>query len=68
MFKAVIVILLVLILLSLGAGLFFLIQDKGTTKRTVNSLTLRIILSVALFLLLLMGYMTGAIQPHGLNG
>jgi hypothetical protein len=66
--KIIIIILLIAILISLAAGLFFLIEDKGTTKRTVYSLTVRIVLSVSLFLLLLIGYFTGAIQPHGLGG
>jgi hypothetical protein len=66
--KVVIIILLIAILISLGAGLFFLIEDKGSTKRTVYSLTVRIALSVGLFLLLLIGYFTGALQPHGLGG
>jgi hypothetical protein len=66
--KVIIIILLIAILISLAAGLFFLMQDKGTTKRTVYSLTVRIVLSVCLFLLLLIGYFTGAIQPHGVGG
>jgi len=65
-FKFLIVMLLLFIFLSLGSGLFFLIRDKGTTDRTVKSLTFRIALSVGLFLLLLIGFATGLIQPHGL--
>ena len=41
---------LILILWNLGAGLYYMLVDKGTTKRTVNSLTRRIALSVALIL------------------
>jgi len=50
--KVIVVIMLVLILGSLGSGLFFLISDRGQNRRTVKALTLRIGLSVALFLLL----------------
>ncbi|HAO33727.1 MAG TPA: twin transmembrane helix small protein [Candidatus Competibacter sp.] len=64
--KVIVVIMLVLILGSLGSGLFFLISDRGQNRRTVKALTLRIGLSVALFLLLMLAYATGLIKPHGL--
>jgi hypothetical protein len=62
--KIVIVVLLVLILASLGSGLFYLMKDKGKTDRTVKALTLRVALSVSLFLLLMLGYWFGLI-PQG---
>jgi hypothetical protein len=61
-----IIILLFLILLSLGFGLFFLIRDHGQSRRTVKALTFRIGLSLALFVLLLLAYVAGIIRPHGL--
>lgn len=64
--KIVVVIMLVLILGSLGSGLFFLMSDRGQNRRTVKALTLRIGLSVALFLLLMLAYFAGLIKPHGL--
>jgi len=64
--KVVIVVMLLLILASLGSGLIFLIKDRGRNPRTVKALTVRIALSVALFLLLMLGYATGLITPHGL--
>jgi hypothetical protein len=64
--KIVVVIMLLLILGSLGSGLFFLINDRGQGRRTVKSLTVRIGLSVTLFLLLMLGYATGLITPHSL--
>ena len=66
-FKLLVVVLLLAILASLAGGLIFLIRDKGHTERAVKSLTLRIVLSIALFLLLLIGYVTGLIQPHGIT-
>lgn len=66
-FKTVIVILLLVILISLASGLVFLIRDKGKSERTVQSLTLRIVLSIALFILLFIGFATGLIKPHGVN-
>lgn len=64
-FKIVAIGLLVMILLSLAAGMLFLVRDQGKSPRTRNALTVRIILSVALFLLLLIGYKAGWIRPHG---
>ena len=64
--KIIILILLALILISLGAGMFSLIKDRGETNRTVKFLTIRIVLSIALFVLLGTSFMMGWIQPHGL--
>ena len=58
---------LVLILWNLGAGLYYMLVDKGTTKRTVNALTRRIALSVALILLVALSIKLGWIVPHGLG-
>ena len=58
---------LALILYNLGAGLYYMLVDKGTTNRTVNALTRRIALSVALILLVAVGIATGYIQPHGIS-
>ncbi|QDA56138.1 twin transmembrane helix small protein [Thermomonas aquatica] len=63
----VIVAFLVLILYNLGAGLYYMVADQGTTKRTVNALTKRIGLSVVLILLVCAGIASGYIQPHGIN-
>ncbi len=68
LFKILVVFLFILILSSLGSGLFYLVKDHGKTKRTANALTLRIAISVIAFLLLLIGYFTGLIQPHGISG
>lgn len=54
------------ILASLGSGLFYLVREKGDSDRMVRALTLRISLSVALFLLLMLAWYAGLIQPHGL--
>lgn len=67
LFKILIVLLLLAILGSLTSGLVFLIRDRGESQRTVRSLTVRIALSVALFLLLIIGFATGLIQPHGIT-
>ena len=56
-----------LILYNLGAGLYYMMVDKGATKRTVNALTKRIALSVVLILIVAAGIATGFIQPHGIG-
>jgi hypothetical protein len=66
-FKVIVVLMIICIFASLTGGLVFLVRDQGKSDRTVKSLTLRIALSVALFILLLIGFATGLIQPHGLR-
>ena len=64
--KSLIVLLLLAILYSLFSGMVFMIKDKSQSKRTVKALTIRIALSVALFILLMLAFATGLIQPHGI--
>lgn len=67
-FKLLVALLLVGIVVSLGAALFHLVHDrKGETKKMVRALTVRIGLSVGLFILLLIAYAAGWIEPHGLR-
>jgi len=63
--KIFIVLTLLVILGSLASGLIFLIKDNGTSTRTAKALTVRIGLSVLLFLMLMLGIFTGVIKPHG---
>lgn len=58
---------LIVIVYNLGAGLFYMMSDKGQTDRTLNALKRRIGLSVLLILLVMLGIATGVIQPHGLG-
>ena len=58
---------LILILWNLGAGLYYMLVDKGQTKRTVNALTRRIALSIALILLVILAIFMGWIEPHGIG-
>ena len=64
--KIIVVLFLLAIVASLGSGLFYLVSDKGTSDRTVRALTVRISLSILLFVLLMLGYLTGLLQPHAL--
>jgi apolipoprotein N-acyltransferase len=65
MIKILIVACLLAIIVSLGSGLFHLVNDKGDSKKMVSALTVRIALSVALFILLFIAWSQGLIQPHG---
>lgn len=65
--RIVVIVMLVLIVGSLGSALWFLVRDKGTTDRTVKALTVRISLSIGLFLLLMAGYYFGLIPKTGLH-
>ena len=60
--KFIIILLLVFIIISLFSGLFFLVKDKGTTKRTVNALTLRIGLSVLAIVIIMVAAALGVIE------
>src|SRR5690606_16807075 len=61
----VIVAFLALILWNLGAGLYYMLVDKRQSKRTVNALTKRISLSIALILLVVLANYMGWIEFHG---
>jgi len=62
--KILIVAVLLAIIVSLGSGLFHLVKDEGQSKRMVNALTVRIVLSVLLFILLFIAWSQGLIAPH----
>ncbi|MGV8940989.1 MAG: twin transmembrane helix small protein [Lysobacter sp.] len=55
------------IIYNLGAGLYYMLVDTGTSKRTVNALTRRITLSIVLIGLVIAGITTGILQPHGVG-
>ena len=59
MVKFFVVCMLVLIVGSLGSALYFLMQDRGKSDRTVRALTIRVGLSIALFLFLVIGHRLG---------
>ncbi len=53
------------IVLSLGSALVHLVRGKGDSKKMARALTLRVGLSILLFVLLLLAWSLGWIQPHG---
>ncbi len=64
MFKIIILVILALILLSLASGAIFLFRDDHKSNRLATSLTIRIVLSIGLFLMIMIGYLTGQIHPN----
>ena len=66
--KVLVLIIFFGILASLGSALVFLIKDKGASDRMAKALSLRIGVSVGLFVLLFVLYAAGLIQPHGVGG
>lgn len=63
----IIVGVLILILWNLGAGLYYMLVDKGESKRTVNALTKRVALSVTLILGIVVAAQMGWIEFHGVG-
>ena len=57
--KIVIIILLFAVVASLFSGLFFIYRDKGQSDRAVKALTVRIVLSIVVFVLLIASYYFG---------
>ncbi len=58
MFDILIVLIMLAIVVSLGFGLYFLVQDRGQTERTVMSLSVRVGLGVLLLIVLAFGFMS----------
>jgi hypothetical protein len=58
---------IVLILGSLASALYYLIKDKGQSDRTVKMLTVRVGLSLTLFIVLMAGYYFGLVPSTGLR-
>ncbi len=64
-FKTVVIVILMLILVSLGKALFHLSSSgPGNSGKMVKALSWRIGLSLLLFVLLLVAYSQGWIEPQ----
>jgi hypothetical protein len=59
--KVVVLLLLAGVIVSLFSGLYFLYKDKGQSNRVVVSLTIRVALSISVFLVLILSYYFGLI-------
>lgn len=58
---------IVFILASLASALYYLVKDKGQSDRVVKMLTVRVGLSLTLFIVLMAGYYFGFIPESGLR-
>lgn len=65
--RIVALLFIVFILTSLASALYYLIKDKGQSDRVVKMLTVRVVLSLTLFILLMAGYYFGIIPQTGLR-
>jgi len=65
--KILVVIVLFAIVGSLGSALFHQSRGKGDSRKMARALTVRVGLSVVLFILLMLAWYTGLITPHGLR-
>ena len=63
--KALVVVVLVCIIASLGKAMFHMSSGPDASAKTVQALTFRIGLSIALFALLFIAWYAGALTPHG---
>jgi hypothetical protein len=65
--KLLVIAALLAIVFSLGSALYHLSSHQGNPHKMVRALTIRVGLSVALFVLLLVAWKLGYIQPHGVG-
>jgi len=63
--RIVVLLFIFFILASLGSALYYLVKDKGGSDRTVKMLTVRVALSLTLFVLLMAGYYFGLVPQSG---
>ena len=63
--KILIIIVLFAIVGSLGSALFHLSKGHGDSKKMVRMLSIRVGLSLALFILLMIAWYNGLITPNG---
>ena len=62
--KYLIIIMLLFILFSLGSAMFYLVKGQGQSKNTLRFLTVRVALSVLLFLFIILAAKMGWIETH----
>jgi uncharacterized membrane protein len=67
--KIIFIIIFVFILFSLASALFHMVKhkDQQHSQKTAKALTYRIGISLVLFILMFIAYMTGMIKPEGIG-
>lgn len=63
--KLIVFVLLAAVVVSLGSGLFFLARDDKGSPRVLKALKIRVALSAALILFLIIAFQFGWITPQG---
>ena len=63
LFRTLVGLVMLGIVFSLGNALFHLMSSKGESKKMVRALTMRVALSVGLFIALMAAWALGIIQP-----
>ncbi len=69
MIKIFFIVVFLLIVASLGSALFHLVKpgEGEASDKTVKALTVRIVLSVILFIIMIILLATGIIEPQGIG-
>ena len=66
LFRILVIGVFAAIIVSLGSALYQLSRRGGDSRKMIRALAIRVGLSVALFLLLMIAWYAGLISPHGL--
>lgn len=64
-FKIILVALLLFVVVSLFTAFYYLIKDPASSRRVVNTLFIRVGISLFIMILLLVGTQLGWVKPHG---
>lgn len=65
-YKAVLVIVFLLVVFELGRALYFMMTDRTGSNRMVWALTRRVAFAVLVIVLIVIGIVTGLLHPHGI--
>jgi len=65
--KWIIPVVLLIIVASLGSALYYMMKGRGNSSKMVHSLMLRIGLSIALFIGILIAHYFGLIESTGIK-
>ena len=66
LYKILVIAVFIGILAALGSALYQLSRTGGDSRKMIRALAIRVGLSIALFLLLMILWYFGIITPHGL--
>ena len=61
----IILVFFIFIIYSLGSALYYMMKDGQGSKRMVKALTIRVAISITLFLFILLSFWMGWIKPAG---